>query len=200
MGAFSGTRASNAASSTRIIISTPIPSSIARCSTPWDRNSRAGFAWASPAPFAPRRSRCFGPRWAGLYLERRRRLSAWRSTDTLWGVRLRMNADEVKAARRHAARRLSRISFSSPHPFLSRHAMPSSIKIVLGALLISLLLLPALSAYEPPTAPAPRPFRYDTDTFSFANETVWNYVNGQVQSESSRDRPASATTPGAASW
>lgn len=41
-------------------------------------------------------------------------------------------------------------------------------------------------AYEPPTAPAPRPFRYDTDTFSFANETVWNYVDGAVQSESSR--------------
>jgi hypothetical protein len=64
--------------------------------------------------------------------------------------------------------------------------MPHSIKILIGALLISLLLLPALSAYEPPAAPAPRPFQYDTDTFSFANETVWNYVNGSVQSESSR--------------
>src|SRR5271170_77358 len=64
--------------------------------------------------------------------------------------------------------------------------MPSSIKIFTAALLISLLLCPALSAYEPPAAPAPRPFRYDTDTFSFANETVWNYVNGSVEPESSR--------------
>jgi hypothetical protein len=67
--------------------------------------------------------------------------------------------------------------------------MPHPIKIVTGALLISLLLLPALPAYEPPAAPAPRPFRYDTDTFSFANETVWNYVNGSVQSESSPANP-----------
>jgi len=64
--------------------------------------------------------------------------------------------------------------------------MPSAISAIRGALLISFLVCPALSAYEPPTAPAPRPFRYDTDTFSFANETVWNYVNGQVQAESSR--------------
>jgi hypothetical protein len=63
--------------------------------------------------------------------------------------------------------------------------MPHPIKIVAGTLLISLLCFPALWAYEPPTAPAPRPFQYDTDTFSFANETVWNYVNGSVQSESS---------------
>ena len=63
--------------------------------------------------------------------------------------------------------------------------MSPPIKNVLGALLILLLLPVALSAYEPPTSPAPRPFRYDTDTFSFANETVWNYVNGSVQSESS---------------
>ena len=64
--------------------------------------------------------------------------------------------------------------------------MSHPIKIVAGALLISLLSCPALSAYEPHAAPAPRPFRYDADTFSFANETVWNYVNGSVQSESSR--------------
>jgi hypothetical protein len=66
--------------------------------------------------------------------------------------------------------------------------MPPSIKIVTAALLISLLFRTALSAYEPPAAPAPRPFQYDTDTFSFANETVWNYVNGSVQSESSRSQ------------
>ena len=66
--------------------------------------------------------------------------------------------------------------------------MPPAIKIVLGALLISLLFPAPLLAYEPPTAPAPRPFNYDTDTFSFANETVWNYVNGSVQAETSRDQ------------
>jgi len=64
--------------------------------------------------------------------------------------------------------------------------MPYSIKSGAGALLISLLFPPVLSAYEPPAAPAPRPFLHNTDTFSFANETVWNYVNGSVQSESSR--------------
>ena len=31
------------------------------------------------------------------YLERRRRLSAWRSTDTLWGVRSRLTAEKVRA-------------------------------------------------------------------------------------------------------
>jgi hypothetical protein len=43
------------------------------------------------------------PLWSTLgavYLERRRRLSAWRSTDTLWGLDriFRMNANEVEAA------------------------------------------------------------------------------------------------------
>jgi hypothetical protein len=66
--------------------------------------------------------------------------------------------------------------------------MPHPIKILLGALLILLLRPTALSAYEPPAAPALRPFQYDTDTFSFANETVWNYVNGSVQPESSRQQ------------
>ena len=66
--------------------------------------------------------------------------------------------------------------------------MSPSTKIVAGALLISLVFRFPVSAYEPPAAPAPRPFQYDTDTFSFANETVWNYVNGSVQSESSRAR------------
>ena len=64
--------------------------------------------------------------------------------------------------------------------------MPHSIKTLAGALLILLLAATSLPAYQPPAAPAPRPFRYDTDTFSFANETVWNYANGVVQSESSR--------------
>jgi hypothetical protein len=64
--------------------------------------------------------------------------------------------------------------------------MPYPIKVAVGALLISLLLRGPLSAYEPPVAPAPRPFAYETDTFSFANETVWNYANGSVQSNSTR--------------
>jgi len=37
--------------------------------------------------------------WSALsriYLERRRRLSAWRSTDTLWGIRPRLQAREVQ--------------------------------------------------------------------------------------------------------
>ncbi len=42
----------------------------------------------------------FSPLWSILntiYLNRRRRLSAWRSTDTLWGVRPRLNAEQVRA-------------------------------------------------------------------------------------------------------
>jgi len=66
--------------------------------------------------------------------------------------------------------------------------MPASIKITFFTLLISVLFPTALRAYEPPTAPAPRPFQYGTDTFSFANETVWNYVNGVVQADSSREQ------------
>ena len=59
--------------------------------------------------------------------------------------------------------------------------MSPPIKIVSCAFLILLLLRPSLSAYEPPAAPAPRPFKYLTDSFSFANETVWNYVDGTVK-------------------
>jgi predicted glycoside hydrolase/deacetylase ChbG (UPF0249 family) len=51
---------------------------------------------------APRALRTTGPSllWPALnwtYLDRRRKLSAWRSTDTLWGVRSRLNAEEVSA-------------------------------------------------------------------------------------------------------
>jgi len=41
----------------------------------------------------------------------------------------------------------------------------------------------SLEAYEPPAAPASRPFQYASDTFAFANETVWNYVGGTVQAD-----------------
>jgi hypothetical protein len=60
--------------------------------------------------------------------------------------------------------------------------MPSRLKIV-SRLLIFLLLFPTLQAYDAPTQAAPRPFVFDTDTFAFANETVWNYVAGKVQPE-----------------
>ena len=66
---------------------------------------------------------------------------------------------------------------------LHRSTAKKHLPILLAAFL--LLTLHPLHAYQPPTAPAPRPFRYDTDTFSFANETVWNYVNGALQSGSS---------------
>ena len=56
------------------------------------------------------------------------------------------------------------------------------------------LLLPALaSAYEPPTASAPRPFTYPDDTFAFKNETIWNYVGGAVQPEKANAKPREYT-------
>ncbi len=68
---------------------------------------------------------------------------------------------------------------------LSRHRL---VRLIAASFLATVLQLPALRAYEPPAAPAPRPFHYDTDSFSFANETVWNYVGGKVQAESSADK------------
>jgi hypothetical protein len=62
--------------------------------------------------------------------------------------------------------------------------MSPPIKVAVGAGLIFLLLRGPLGAYETPETPAPRPFRYATDTFAFANETVWNYVDGTVQKAS----------------
>jgi hypothetical protein len=62
--------------------------------------------------------------------------------------------------------------------------MPHSIKRAIFSFLIFAVLSPALYASVSSTSPAPSPFRYDTDTFSFANETVWNYANGTVQSGS----------------
>jgi hypothetical protein len=53
--------------------------------------------------------------------------------------------------------------------------MPARITLLLIALLVSPLRAePAL----------PEPFRFSTDSFSFANETVWNYVGGTVHAES----------------
>ena len=36
-------------------------------------------------------------------------------------------------------------------------------------------------AYTPPLVPAPHALRYPEDTFAFKNETVWNYVGGEVK-------------------
>jgi hypothetical protein len=56
-------------------------------------------------------------------------------------------------------------------------------------LALAFALAAPLAAYDKPAAPAPRPFHYATDTFSFANETVWNYVGGTVHAdEKSRKR------------
>ena len=66
--------------------------------------------------------------------------------------------------------------------------MPSELKRIAVTGLILLLAPALLRGYEPPTSPAPRPFRYDTDSFAFANETVWNYVNGSVQAGPSSER------------
>ena len=72
--------------------------------------------------------------------------------------------------------------------------MPPALKRIACAGLILLLAFPFAHAYEPPAAPAPRPFNYATDSFAFANETVWNYVNGSVQDPStSTDRKRNYT-------
>jgi hypothetical protein len=59
--------------------------------------------------------------------------------------------------------------------------MSAEFKRIAGACLILLLAPALLKAYEPAAEPAPRPFHYDTDSFAFANETVWNYVDGSVK-------------------
>jgi hypothetical protein len=66
--------------------------------------------------------------------------------------------------------------------------MSSPLKIALCLFLI----VGTANAYTP-APPAPQPFRYSTDTFSFANETVWNYVGGKVQAESGKGRPRDYT-------
>ena len=64
--------------------------------------------------------------------------------------------------------------------------MPAEFKRIAGACLIFLLAPAILRAYEPPASPAPRAFRYDSDSFAFANETVWNYVDGSVKANSGK--------------
>jgi hypothetical protein len=64
--------------------------------------------------------------------------------------------------------------------------MPRRTSFAALVLLIAFSSLHAIAAYEPATTPAPHPFHYATDTFAFGNETVWNYVNGDVQADSSK--------------
>ena len=53
------------------------------------------------------------------------------------------------------------------------------------------LLLQALfRIHHTPAEPAPRVFNFETDRFAFANETVWNYVDGEVRPQTERDAPA----------
>jgi hypothetical protein len=49
------------------------------------------------------------------------------------------------------------------------------------------LLLQALfRIHHTPSIPLERPFCYETDRFAFANETVWNYVAGEIRPQSER--------------
>ena len=52
-----------------------------------------------PRPFQPTNASLLWPALGRTYLEKRRRLSAWRATDTLWGLDriFRMKAEEVQA-------------------------------------------------------------------------------------------------------
>jgi len=54
----------------------------------------------------------------------------------------------------------------------------------LGLILLATVL--AGCAHLPPAGRAERPFRFATDRFAFANETVWNYVGGEIRPESER--------------
>jgi hypothetical protein len=67
--------------------------------------------------------------------------------------------------------------------------MPRRPQIVFLAFLIAFPFFSAACAGQPVATPAPRPFNYATDTFAFGNETVWNYVNGAVQADSSKSAP-----------
>jgi len=64
--------------------------------------------------------------------------------------------------------------------------MPARLKA--QAFLPLLLTLAALAgcAHLPPQESSERPFHFETDRFAFANETVWNYVGGEIRPESER--------------
>jgi hypothetical protein len=50
-----------------------------------------------------------------------------------------------------------------------------------------LLLQAFFRIHHTPVEPLDRPFCYETDRFAFANETVWNYVEGEVRPQSERE-------------
>jgi len=50
-----------------------------------------------------------------------------------------------------------------------------------------LLLQAFLRIHHTPVDRPPRPFSYETDRFAFANETVWNYVEGEVRPQAERE-------------
>ena len=68
--------------------------------------------------------------------------------------------------------------------------MPRSAQI---AFLLLTLAASCAQAYTPAPA-APRAFHFPGDTFSFANETVWNYVDGTVHPHTAADSPARTYT------
>jgi hypothetical protein len=51
-------------------------------------------------------------------------------------------------------------------------------------ILFALFFTAAIALRADDDPPVLRPFHFETDTFSFANETVWHYVGGTVQAES----------------
>lgn len=53
-----------------------------------------------------------------------------------------------------------------------------------------LLLQAFFRIHHTPSEPADRPFCRETDGFAFANETVWNYVEGEVRPQAERETPA----------
>ena len=100
MGAIPGDRAALPLHQLTIIISTPIPSSTAPCGKSSVPVSTVGSASVVRASLR-RTRRLPSPAPTGeLFQARRRRLSPWRATDTLWGLDrvFRMRSREVGAA------------------------------------------------------------------------------------------------------
>jgi hypothetical protein len=58
---------------------------------------------------------------------------------------------------------------------------------------VMLAVLGGGCAHRLPEEPAPRAFQFQKDTFAFANETVWNYVDGSVQAEDRKEKPPAYT-------
>ena len=52
------------------------------------------------------------------------------------------------------------------------------------------LLQAFLRRHHSPLKPLDRPFDFETDRFAFANETVWNYVEGEVRPQDEREPSA----------